>query len=61
MISGVQTTVPGANDPSNPFPTVPHLYTIDKDFGGWDKANTEFFDDKAGIITKLISGLKIGG
>lgn len=60
VISGVQTTVKGAEDPSNPYPTVPHLYTIDKDFGGWDKANTEFFDDKTGIITKIISGLKIG-
>jgi sulfate transport system substrate-binding protein len=61
VIQGVQTTVKGAEDPSNPYPTVPHLYTIDKDFGGWDKANTEFFDDNTGIITKIISGLKIGG
>ena len=60
VISGVQTDVPGANDPSDPFPKVPHLYTIDKDFGGWDKANTEFFDDKTGTITKIISGLNIG-
>jgi sulfate transport system substrate-binding protein len=60
VISGVQTTVKGANDPSNPFPTVPHLYTVEKDFGGWDKANAEFFDDKTGTITKILSGLKIG-
>jgi sulfate/thiosulfate transport system substrate-binding protein len=60
VISGVKTDVPGANDPSNPFPKVPHLYTIDKDFGGWDKANSEFFDDTSGTITKIISGLKIG-
>jgi sulfate/thiosulfate-binding protein len=60
VISGVQTDVPGANDPSDPFPKVPHLYTIDKDFGGWDKANPEFFDDKTGIITKIIAGLNIG-
>ncbi|MBO0845211.1 MAG: sulfate ABC transporter substrate-binding protein [Nocardioides sp.] len=60
VISGVKTDVPGANNPSNPFPKVPHLYTIDQDFGGWDKANTEFFDDKTGTITKLISGLNIG-
>jgi sulfate transport system substrate-binding protein len=60
VISGVQTDVKGANDPSNPFPAVPQQYTIDKDFGGWDKANTRFFDDKTGIITKIISGLKIG-
>jgi sulfate/thiosulfate-binding protein len=61
VIKGVTTDVPGANDPSDPFPTVPHLYTIDKDFGGWDKANPEFFDDKTGIITKIISSLNIGG
>jgi sulfate/thiosulfate transport system substrate-binding protein len=61
VTSGVQTDVPGANDPSNPFPRVPHLYTIDHDFGGWSKANPEFFDDKTGIITTIISGLDIGG
>ncbi len=60
VISGVKTDVPGANDPSNPFPPVAHQYTIGKDFGGWDKANSEFFDDKTGIITKIISGLNIG-
>src|SRR4051812_4686165 len=60
VISGVKTDVPGANDPSNPFPAVKTQYTIDQDFGGWDKANSEFFDDKTGIITQIISGLKIG-
>ena len=60
VISGVQTTVKGANDPSNPFPEVPVQYTIDKTFGGWDKANTQFFDDNTGVITKIISGLNIG-
>src|SRR3954452_17261569 len=60
VISGVETDVPGANDPSNPFPKVKTQYTIDQDFGGWDKANTEFFDDKCWIITKSISGLNIG-
>jgi sulfate/thiosulfate-binding protein len=61
VVSGITTDVPGANDPSNPFPAVKKQYTIDQDFGGWDKANTEFFDDKAGIITKIIAGLHIGG
>jgi sulfate/thiosulfate transport system substrate-binding protein len=60
VISGVQTDVKGANDPSNPYPAIKTQYTIDKDFGGWSKANTEFFDDKTGIITKIISGLNIG-
>jgi len=46
-------TVQGANDPSNPFPAIAHLQTIDKDFGGWSSANTKFFDPNNGIITKL--------
>ena len=60
VISGVKTDVPGANDPSNPFPKVPHLYTIDKDFGGWSAADPKYFDEDNGIITKIISGLNIG-
>jgi sulfate transport system substrate-binding protein len=61
VIKGIKTDVPGANDPSNPFPSVHQQFTIDKNFGGWDKANPEFFDDTTGIITKIISGLNIGG
>ncbi|WGL52961.1 extracellular solute-binding protein [Nocardioides sp. BP30] len=55
-LAGVDTgtvTVKGANDPSNPFPTIAHLQTIDKDFGGWDSANTKYFDETNGILTKL--------
>lgn len=48
-------TVKGANDPSDPFPTPKTLWTIDKDFGGWSKVNTEFFDENNGIITKLLA------
>ncbi|TIC80078.1 sulfate ABC transporter substrate-binding protein [Nocardioides sp. GY 10127] len=46
-------TVDGANDPSNPFPDPKKLLTIDDDFGGWDKANTEFFDEDNGILTTI--------
>lgn len=46
-------TVEGANDPSNPFPEPKKLLTIDDDFGGWDEANTKFFDENDGILTKL--------
>jgi sulfate/thiosulfate-binding protein len=46
-------TTPGANDPSNPFPTPTKLLTIDKDFGGWTAAAKKFFDEKDGIITKI--------
>lgn len=48
-------TVQGANDPSNPYPQVPQLKTID-DLGGWSKVNTEFFDPTNGIVTKIESG-----
>jgi sulfate/thiosulfate-binding protein len=51
--SSIHVDVKGANDPSNPFPTPPKLLTIDKDFGGWSEANTKFFDEKSGIVTKI--------
>lgn len=51
-LSGVNPgTVKGANDASNPYPTVQKLTTIDQ-LGGWDKVNTKFFGD-TGIITKI--------
>jgi sulfate transport system substrate-binding protein len=60
VISGVTTDVPGAETPSDPFPRVKTLYTVDKDFGGWSQADPKYFDDKTGIITQIISGLDIG-
>lgn len=45
--------VDGAMDPSDPFPEVKTLFTIDDDFGGWEEVNSKFFDEKDGIITKL--------
>jgi sulfate transport system substrate-binding protein len=45
--------VKGANDPSNPYPAPKTLLTIDKDFGGWSAANTKFFDENDGIVTKI--------
>ncbi|MGD9958400.1 sulfate ABC transporter substrate-binding protein [Nocardioides sp.] len=54
VVDGVDLPeVEGANDPADPFPTPGTLLTIDKDFGGWDEANTKFFDEENGIITKL--------
>jgi sulfate transport system substrate-binding protein len=50
---GIDVKVDGANDPSDPFPTPATLLTIDKDFGGWSEANTKFFDEKTGIVTKI--------
>jgi len=45
--------VDGANDPSDPYPAPQTLQTIDGDFGGWDAANTQFFDENDGILTKI--------
>jgi len=51
----VKVDVPGANDPADAFPTPETLLTIDKDLGGWGEANTKYFDEKDGIVTKLIA------
>ncbi len=49
----IQVEVDGANDPSDPFPAPKKLLTIDKDFGGWADANTKFFDENDGLVTKI--------
>ena len=46
-------TVKGAADESNPFPEPSTLQTVDNDFGGWDSANTKYFDENDGILTKI--------
>lgn len=48
-------TVEGAKDPSDPFPTVPDLMTVDEDFGSWDEVSTKFFDEEEGLVTKAIA------
>jgi sulfate/thiosulfate-binding protein len=55
-VSGVDVgEVKGANDPSDPFPAIDDLATIDKTFGGWEATNKKFFDENDGIITKIIA------
>ena len=51
----IKVDVPGANDESDPFPAPQKLLTIDGDFGGWADANKKYFDEKDGIVTKLIA------
>lgn len=50
--------VDGATDPTDPFPEVAELYTVDGDFGGWKAVVDKYFDDD-GVITQIIqnSGL----
>ncbi|QBX54887.1 sulfate ABC transporter substrate-binding protein [Nocardioides seonyuensis] len=47
-------TVQGAKDPSDPFPAVPTLLTVDNDFGGWDEVSDKFFDEEDGLVMKAI-------
>jgi sulfate transport system substrate-binding protein len=50
----IKVDVEGANDPSDPFPAPSKkLLTIDDDFGGWSEANTKFFDENDGLVTKI--------
>ncbi|WP_194521916.1 sulfate ABC transporter substrate-binding protein [Cellulosimicrobium sp. JZ28] len=52
LTGDVDFEVEGANDPSDPFPTVPTLLTIADDFGGWSATNDKFFGDE-GLVTKI--------
>ena len=51
----IKVEVKGANDPADAFPTPTTLLTVDEDFDGWAEANTKYFDDENGIVTKLIA------
>jgi sulfate/thiosulfate-binding protein len=53
LVDGIDVEVKGANDPSDPFPAPTKLLTIAKDFGGWSEANTKFFDEDKGLVTKI--------
>ena len=56
MIDGVEfDEVEGANDPSDPFPEVPNLLTVDEDFGSWSELSDKYFDEETGIITQIIA------
>ncbi|MEU8298836.1 sulfate ABC transporter substrate-binding protein [Micromonospora sp. NPDC048909] len=56
IIDGVETTgVKGAIDPNNPFPAPQKLLTVEKDFGSWSELSKKFFDEKDGIVTRVIA------
>ena len=52
--------VEGAADPSDPFPAVANLLTVDEDFGGWGVVTPKFFGpgtdgEPLGLITEAIA------
>ncbi|MGD9755293.1 MAG: extracellular solute-binding protein, partial [Acidimicrobiia bacterium] len=56
VIDGVDVgTVDGANDPADPFPAVERLLTVADDFESWPALSTRFFDERDGIVTRIIA------
>ena len=55
--NGYRPVNPKLVDPQK-FPTPKGLYTIEK-FGGWDKVNTDFFDETTGKVAKIESDLGV--
>jgi sulfate/thiosulfate transport system substrate-binding protein len=53
LVDGIDVDVPGANDPSDPFPTPAKLLTIADDFGGWSETNAKFFDEESGLVPAI--------
>jgi sulfate transport system substrate-binding protein len=47
--------VDGANDPSDPYPPVENLLTVEDDFGSWSELSDTFFDEDDGVVTKIIA------
>lgn len=48
----VRLAVDGASSSTDQFPEVEHLLTINEHFGGWQQANTDFFED-AGLVSRI--------
>ena len=56
VIDGVEfDEVEGANDPSDPFPEVTNLLTVEDDFGSWSELSDKFFDEETGLVTQIIA------
>lgn len=47
--------VEGSADPTDPFPQVPHLLTIEDDFVDWPTLTEKFFAEEGGIVTEAIA------
>ena len=56
IIDGVDTSgVEGALDQNDPFPAPKTLLTVTDDFESWSALSKKFFDEKEGIIVKIIA------
>ncbi len=56
IIEGVDTTgIEGVRDLANPFPTPQKLLTVSKDFESWSALSKKYFDEKEGLIVKIIA------
>jgi sulfate/thiosulfate transport system substrate-binding protein len=56
IIDGVDHgEVEGANDPSDPYPTVTNLLTVSDDFESWSALSEKFFDEDNGLVTLAIA------
>lgn len=56
VIDGVDTTgIPGAPDAANPFPKPAKLLTVATDFESWSALSKKYFDEKEGLIVKIIA------
>jgi sulfate/thiosulfate-binding protein len=56
IVQGVDTKgVKGAKDENNPFPAPEKLLTVSKDFESWSALSKKFFDEKTGIVNKVIA------
>ncbi|GIG88341.1 sulfate ABC transporter substrate-binding protein [Plantactinospora endophytica] len=56
IVEGIDTKgVEGALDPNNPFPAPQKLLTVSKDFESWSALSKKYFDEKEGIIVKIIA------
>lgn len=47
--------VEGATDPSDPFPAIDTLMTVDDVFGGWSEVSDRFFAEDTGTVTEIIA------
>ncbi|GIH07693.1 sulfate ABC transporter substrate-binding protein [Rhizocola hellebori] len=56
IVEGVSTSdIKGVPDPSKPFPTPKKLLTVAKDFQSWSALSKKYFDEKEGLIVKIIA------